>query len=420
MPGFVPAITVMTFFRKEVFENLDRGMEGKQVDLFPVKAKTLSLTLLAFLILSLALSGFITYSQKVTVKGMLLPDGGIINVHPLTPGYVKTLYVKNRQQVKKGEPLFSISVNNTEAAVTYYQQARQNHLDNIDRLKQEIARQSKLNTAQNAHLLQTEQHFQAQLVELKQKQALQQQSIDMLAQGLARFEQADNQRYFSQLEILSRRGELVATKKELNNIQLQIIDTQSRLSDSQFRRSQLKAQLKSGQSAKQLQIHGEQKQLMALDMARTQTVLAPADGVISNLDVDVGNYVDSRRPVLRLLPPGATMVARLALPMTAIGKVKPGQSIRIRLDTYPHYRFGQMDAKVVTIEDSLMAADEFARELKLEGPFYLAEAQLPAEGLIYQAQSLPLRSGMLLEADIIENQRSVLAWFFQRLITTEG
>jgi membrane fusion protein len=408
----------MTFFRKEVFENIDGAIGGKHINVFPTNNYYLVWTLVLFLMIALMVAQFIPYSEKITVKGMLIPQKGIVNIHPFSSGYVQNVHVINKQIVKKGQPLFSFTNNNTLGYKHYLEQTRKNHQNNIDRLQQNFNGLNEQFSQKVANLSNSERLLEDSIAEMNNKLKLQKEHVSMLQKVVDKLDTGEKQMFFSEFEILSRRTDLIIEKKSTSSIELQKLAILNELTKLNLERSETNAEQQSKQLQLQLQLHNEQKLLLELDNDHEQIMLSPADGVVSSLTLVAGGYLDSSNTVLRLLPLDTVMVARLALPMRAIGKVQLGESINIRFSAYPHYKFGKLKAKLIRVENSLMAAEEFAQELNFKSPFYLAEARLQQGGLLYHGKPLPLLAGMEIEADIIESNQSLFKWFFQYIFKT--
>jgi len=292
----------MTFFRKEVFENTESTIEGKYVNIFPANHYYLIWTLVVFLLLALIAAHNISHSTKVTVKGMLIPQKGIINVHSFAAGYVQTVLVENRQRVKKGDPLFTLSTSNTSASQHFLEQARKNHQANIEMLQKNLEGLTEQYKQHMTYFSETESLLQASVVEMNNKLKLQKENLAMLQEVVAKLDALENQAFFSEFEMFSRRAEMMTEKKSASNFELQKLDILKLMTKLTLERSQIKADMQAKQAQLQLQKRTEQKQLMELELSQEQTVLAPSDGMVSSMTLLSGSFIDSSETVLRLLP----------------------------------------------------------------------------------------------------------------------
>jgi membrane fusion protein, multidrug efflux system len=85
----------------------------------------------------------------------------------------------------------------------------------------------------------------------------------------------------------------------------------------------------------------------ALDLAELQLtytrVTAPVDGRVTKRTVEAGSYVQVGQALLALVPAEFWVVANFK--ETQLGRMRPGQTVEIRVDTYPDRRFrGRVDS----------------------------------------------------------------------------
>lgn len=66
-------------------------------------------------------------------------------------------------------------------------------------------------------------------------------------------------------------------------------------------------------------------------------VYAPADGRVTNRTVEQGNYVQVAQPLFALVTSDIWIVANFK--ETQVGNMKPGQSVKIKVDAYGHKKF---------------------------------------------------------------------------------
>ena len=115
---------------------------------------------------------------------------------------------------------------------------------------------------------------------------------------------------------------------------------------------------------------------------------------------------------MAIVPAGARLRAELAVPSSAIGFVKQGQSVRLAIDAFPYQRFGTVSGKVQTVATSAVNA---------QGPngstvaVYPVTVALDAASIAAYGRSEPLVSDMTLTARIVTEKQSLLEWLFEPL-----
>lgn len=123
--------------------------------------------------------------------------------------------------------------------------------------------------------------------------------------------------------------------------------------------------------------------LAALDQARLDlrntTVIAPADGTVTNLRLANGQFVSPGQPLLSFLETGPRWISA-DLRENQLGNVKPGQEVLITLDVRPGKLFR---GKVHSIGWGVSQGDE--------APTGQLQTVQPAQGWVRQPQSFPVQ-----------------------------
>ena len=83
---------------------------------------------------------------------------------------------------------------------------------------------------------------------------------------------------------------------------------------------------------------------------------APADGVVAFYDFwSDQQFVAAGRQVFLIVPETTRLIGRMPVKSGGAGKIKPGQTVRVRLDDFPYKEFGVVTGKVQSI--SMVARD---------------------------------------------------------------
>jgi len=119
---------------------------------------------------------------------------------------------------------------------------------------------------------------------------------------------------------------------------------------------------------------------------------------------------------MTIVPNGSTLRAELAIPSSAIGFVKPGQEVRLAIDSFPYQRFGTVKGKVLTVATSAVGQQGANGAVVSVYPVtvMLKQTQITAYG-----RAEPLISGMTLTARIVTEKQSLLEWLFEPLFAVK-
>lgn len=90
---------------------------------------------------------------------------------------------------------------------------------------------------------------------------------------------------------------------------------------------------------------------------QTYLLTAPIDGRVSFGNITVEQrYIREGEQLFTIVPPQTdVIVGRLTLPVEGSGKVKPGQRVILKLDSYPYHEFGTL--KGLVVDKSLVPKD---------------------------------------------------------------
>lgn len=161
--------------------------------------------------------------------------------------------------------------------------------------------------------------------------------------------------------------------------------------------------------------------------ARRQIVVrAPQDGVITAINVELGQTVTASQTLVSLLPKDTQLIAELYAPSRAAGFVKPGMDVLIRYPAYPYQKFGQHAGRVKEVSSTAMHPEELPllRPLAAPGnagePLYRVRVVLDRQAVTAYGNQQPLKSGMALDASILLEKRRLYEWVLEPLYTVTG
>ena len=154
----------------------------------------------------------------------------------------------------------------------------------------------------------------------------------------------------------------------------------------------------------------------ALDLLRTE-VLAPTSGIVSNMKLQAGEYVEEGDPVFTLIQ-SEPMWIEANLKETQLTHVKVGQSVVVEVDAYPDYKW---NAQVDTIAPATGAEFALLPPQNATGNWVKVVQRIPVQLRIERpANAPPLRAGMTVAVSIDTGHKRELHPFVKRLIGEGG
>ncbi|MEI6737843.1 MAG: HlyD family efflux transporter periplasmic adaptor subunit, partial [Pseudomonadota bacterium] len=163
-----------------------------------------------------------------------------------------------------------------------------------------------------------------------------------------------------------------------------------------------------------------QQTLVQEDAKRESIIQAPIDGVVTNIAVSVGQSVAADAAFATVLPKGSVLRVELLVPTRAIGFITKGREVVLRYEAYPFERFGQYRGVVADVSQAVWSTGEKVGPLTIREPVYRVTVALDRQTVSVAGQDLTLKSGMLVNADILLEKRSLLEWLFEPVMQLRG
>ena len=378
-----------------------------------------------------------------TAQGKLVPKTYVKIVQPADAGIVKEILVTEGDHVKAGQVLLRLDTTLSaadSAIVAGEVEARELQLRRIDaelggrrmqRLpgddaaafaeveSQGIARQSayqdvlRTEKALLAQSLQTLEGAHEQVVKLQKLLPIlrgEEDGLYTLAQQgvVPKFQHSEKQR------------QRIDTEQNLASQQRTVLGLESKIAESHGRiarvTSEYRQQLLNERVEAQLALQRAQQESAKQDhRGRLSELRAPQDGVIKDVATyTVGAVVNAGTVLMSLVPVDEELVAEVMIRNEDVGFVEEGQSVKVKLATFPFQKYGMIDGTVLRI--SADAADRQTEEEKSSAGSqqnvspYKAIVKLQQQRLSRGEFTRALAPGMQVVAEVRQGQRTVLEY----------
>ncbi|MGJ3231934.1 MAG: HlyD family secretion protein [Oceanicaulis sp.] len=404
-------------FRREAIDHHARGrLDGTVVLAVPLAVKLLG-ALAALIVAGVVLfASLASYSRKETVPGWLTPDQGVVRAAALAGGRVEEILVAEGDAVRPGDPLARVRLDTDTAdgaagarilsALRDQAEAAAASADaEIAGIEHEAARLTASLTG-----------LSRERAELVRQIALQREQVVLAEDQIERAETLSERGFLSGRELddrrqraLAARQQLAALERNLAAVDRQIADAEAGIDGAPLQVEAARARARSAAAALE--------ERLSAQGARTEAVItAPAAATIAALPVRRGQTLAPGETVAVLVPEGGSLVAELYIPSRAAGFIEPGQSVRLMYQAYPHQRFGSGEAVVTHVSRTVIAPNEAAIPgLQLAEPVFRVEARLSSAEIEAYGEAIPLQPGLMLSADIIIDERTLIEWLFDPL-----
>jgi len=402
-------------FRQEAIDAQREKLLGAVSSARPVPLRVFTLIAALFAIALVAFAFWGEYTRRERVEGFLALDGAARVLAP-EAGVVQDLSVAEGADVKKGTVIarfIPVSGRVAETSDSNLEIQRQGIQNEISAARQLAAQQDDA-MRQRITALKSEVDQAAGEIDLQTSR------VGAAREELERVEKLVKEGFVSpsvamqkKNDLLEQQGKLQALKRQRAALERDLLNANNELRTSQARLAEKIAQLE----RKKSEIEGTRLQ----DKARREIdIVAPFDGVVTNIAVAKGDSLAADAAIATVLPRGSGLRAQLLVPTRASGFIGPGNDVVMRYDAFPFQRFGQYHGKVDVVSRSVWSAGEKVGALVAREPVYRVDVKLDRQSVMAGGQEMPLRPGMILSADILLEKRTVFEWVFEPVLELRG
>jgi membrane fusion protein len=403
-------------FREEVLSVRRVTIAGNIVLARPLQMSIAATTSVLLTVALVCFLCFGEYVRKVRVTGQIMPAAGVLKIIAPQFGQIVAVHVAEGDAVRKGQLLYEVSSERTSdgAGLDARIEAALSARDSLSR--QELALQTAQLEKQKRSYGSRVRLVEAELARIELEIDTQRARVERAAQLLKRYETLKAQGFISDMqfnEVVNAHQDQVARQHSLERGKL---SSMGELEQLQLEALQTASQVQlSGTQASQARARLEQEDAEHRGRTRVQ-VLAPAAGAVAAAEVEIGQSVATGAHLANLLPAGSKLEAHLYAASSALGFVKKGQPVLLRVHAFPYQKFGQLSGTVTRVEQSPMSGAAPGSAEKGE-PIYRIVVQLERQTMAAYGEELPFISGMTLEADILQDRRRLIEWVMDPIIS---
>jgi membrane fusion protein len=252
-----------------------------------------------------------------------------------------------------------------------------------------------------------------QRVRIELAEAALNRAAKLLAQGYISTEMWQQK----QADMLDQRNRLQALQRDQISVERELQAQRSELASLALRQQTQLAQI-------ERLITSTGQEWTESEGKRRIAVVAPESGIATAVTAEVGQAVDSGKPVVSIVPDGAVLQAHLLAPSRAIGFVRPGDPVLLRYQAYPYQKFGHAQGVVASVSRTALSASDLTgspvQASNVGEPLYRITVTLARQTITAYGKPLPLQAGMLVDADILHERRKLYEWVLEPLYSLTG
>lgn len=384
--------------------------------------------------------------RKARLSGLLVPMAGALSITAPQSGVLREQRLQDGQLVQAGDVLAVIelqrdslvdgSASNAAVQIALQIGMRRASLQSERQLRELQMRQRAQVLADRTTTL------QAELRQLEQERTLQQSRLQLAEKGVQRQQQLADAGFVAEAQLHTRQEELIELRTRVQGIERTRLGLERDLATAQGERESLQTQLQTDLAQLDRSLASLGQEAVENSARKTVAITAPQAGVLSTLNLPMGQAVQAGQTLATLVPtvamtapakPGAqalpnTLEAHLYAPSRQAGFVKPGQAVFVRYDAYPYQKFGLYPGQVQAVSATPFAANELPGNLSqqlmsqtggVEALFRVTVA-VDKQAVVATGEALPLKPGMTLQADVLLERRKVWEWVLEPLLAARA
>lgn len=395
-----------------------------------------SLVTAASLAMAAALIAYVCWGEvtrKVTVHGVLLPAGGLINVAAPQAGVITDSLVHEGDEVQAGQPLLRIRSERITAGgdaallTTQALAARRQSLETERRLTEQ-GLQQRLEALSQRHL-----SLQAELRQAQSELDTHSHRLQLAHKTLERQQQLASSGFVAAAQVQQKQEELLDLQLRERSAERNLQALQRDLQTVRADRDALQTQARTSLAQLDRSLATLGQEATEADSRNGLTITAPQAGQVSALTLGPGQPVQAGQTLLSLVPTAAgasagfaaehpaTLQAQLFAPSRTAGFVRPGQEVWLRYAAFPYQKFGMARGEVLAVSRSPIAPQDLPTgqgqallsAAQVNEPMYRITVRLPAQSVMTYGNPNVLAVGMGLSAEVRQDRRKVWEWLLE-------
>ena len=404
-------------FRKEALIQTEDRLSGDIFVEAPVSWQILSYSIFGAVFVGFLFLFFATYSRVEIAAGTVVPDKGVAAILPTRSGTITSLFVSDGQDITAGAELAAVRAEeDTSGGLSAAQQIEAAIGRQDASLAAQMHEGRSASTAQLRQIAAQRSGLSAEIDQLESQIALQ-RSLIASAQSdydgaLKIFERG----FLSRRDILTREETLLSRRQGVSQLIQALATKRAAFAEAEKSAVQIDAEARAQDASLAASRAEIAQQAASTAGLRSYVLRAPVAGRVTALTARAGQPANPQTPLMAIVPAESQLRAELAVPSSAIGFVRPGQEVRLAIDSFPYQRFGTIKGRVSTVASSTVST---------QGPNGATVSAYPVVVTLDQStvsafgRAEPLVSGMSLTARIVIEKQSLLQWLFQPLFAVQ-
>jgi membrane fusion protein len=359
------------------------------------------------------------YTRRESVVGRLVPASGLITLQASQAGILASRSVREGEHVAKGQVLAELREPQDGSRLGDVHAVVASQIENQRiRLESDVSNAHRQATDQRSALRDRIALLDQQVVRTGGQIELQKKKAEASARLADRMRPANQRGVISDVQFAQQEASALDDRTQIGVLERQRLDLMAQAVQARQQLAEVDTTEHTSESNIARQLADIDKSLVENEGKHATLLRSPVDGIVSAAILQPGEAVSAGQTLLTILPDGSHMEAQFLVPSRAIGLMRAGDAMALRYRAYPYQRFGQFVGHVTGISRTSLSKAE-ANALGNDGQdpeaMYRVQVALAAESIQVYGKAETFLPGMMVDADVLVERRSLFEWVFEPL-----
>lgn len=404
-----------TLFREEVFSAKKHKIYGSVSLTQPQNFKYYILLLLTTISVSVTYLLFAEFNRYENATGVIFPSLGVIKVNAHKNGYVENIKASEGMSVTPNDSLLTIASKrfNTKGENINELATLKFELEE-EKLKRQLEELKTIHTIEEANFNKKIKDIEQSIRSHMNKVSLLNERIEIKEFIIKKRSKLKDKGLISSVNLLQEQDRLLSLKLKKNTAELEYQDLKNK--KNAFKNENLKSPYLYSKNEDKLisSILKIRKEKESIDEFNKTIIKSPIEGQVAGIIINLGEDVSPHQYLLSIIPKNSVMQAILYVPTSAGSAIKLDQIVNLKLDAFPHHKFGSFKGRIIEISTIAILPNETKMPNQIKHPAFRIVVKLDKQKIDTDDEVLWFKMGMNVEANIVIEKRPLLFWLFDR------
>lgn len=366
------------------------------------------------------------FARTESVRGYVSAVSGLSRLDARAPGIVASIDVRQGETVRRGQRLLQVQLHERFAGgISTVAAERKSLVERRGVLDRERDRLTAFLAQGGSERAEIDANMHAVAVAFDRQEVVLRQGLREQGTMVERVQAYLDQGYATRDALNAQRRALLEYGRQMAELRARRAEMRQQAAERGRSQRTVMAEKEGQLAAVRNELSAIEAQLAGLAAQSRLDIVAPVDGQVAGLFVEVGGSVAADQVLAAVGDAGADPLIVLDVPARAIGFAKIGQRVVLKYDAFPYKTFGIGHGTITSIAaspqrpaaEALAGADQLGSTRQST---YRIEVVPDARTVQAYGAEEPIRIGSTLSADIVVERRRLIDWVLDPIRAMRG